>query len=171
MTTVEPGRALRDALGCFATGVTIVTAPSTVGSPIGLTVSSFNSVSLDPPLILFSIAVSARSLDELRAAPAFAVNVLSVDQVQLSDRFARPSEQKWDGVEYELGIAGTPLLAGTAARFECEPYALHEGGDHVVFIGRVLHHQASAEAEPLLFHRGAYRAVADMPRPAADPTS
>src|SRR5690606_37033736 len=107
----DPARELRRALGCFATGVTIVTAPNRdADTPIGLTVSSFNSVSLDPPLVLFSIDRRSRSLAALRDAPAFVVNVLGLDHAELSNRFARPVDpnegSKWDGVDYVDGLAG-----------------------------------------------------------------
>lgn len=160
MTDTDTATDFRRSLGCFATGVTIVTAPTVEGPPIGMTVSSFNSVSLDPPLILFSIAHTARSLEELRRAPAFAVNVLAADQIELSNRFARPSDDKWVGIEFEPGHGGAPLFPGSAGSFECEPYAVYDGGDHEIFVGRVLHHRADSEATPLLFHGGSYRELA-----------
>lgn len=163
MSTVDAARELRRALGCFATGVTIVTAPSADGHPIGVTVSSFNSVSLDPPLVLFSIARDARSLPVLRAAEAFAVNVLGHDHAELSNRFARPIDaadgSKWDGVEYAEGFGGAPVIPGAVACFECTPYARYDGGDHEIFVGRVTRHRSDPELAPLLFFRGGYHAV------------
>jgi flavin reductase (DIM6/NTAB) family NADH-FMN oxidoreductase RutF len=151
----------RQSLGCFATGVTIVTAPSASGTPVGMTVSSFNSVSLDPPLILFSIGREARSLPDLVDAPAFAVNVLSADQIELSNRFARPSETKWDGIDHEVGLDGAPVFPDALACFECEPYAINDGGDHLVFLGRVMRHRAAPDAKPLVFYGGGYHTVVD----------
>jgi flavin reductase (DIM6/NTAB) family NADH-FMN oxidoreductase RutF len=158
--TVDMALELRASFGCFATGVTIVTAPTGSGPPIGMTVSSFNSVSLEPPLVLFSIAHSARSLPELRKAPGFAVNVLAVDQVELSNRFARQADDKWAGVSYESGLHGAPLFDGAAGIFECEPHAIHEGGDHDIFVGLVVRHRSDPQAMPLIFHRGGYRELA-----------
>ncbi|HWL42123.1 MAG TPA: flavin reductase family protein [Ilumatobacter sp.] len=160
----DPARALRRSLGCFATGVTIVTAAGRAGEPpIGMTVSSFNSVSLDPPLVLFSIADNARSLEALSEAPAYAVNVLAADHVDLSNRFARPSEAKWDGVDYEPGHLGVPCLPGALAAFECRPYATYDGGDHVIFVGEVVAHRSLPDAQPLVFYRGAYHLVTAHP--------
>lgn len=150
---------LRSSLGCFATGVTIVTAPTPAGPPVGLTVSSFNSVSLDPPLILFSIGRMVHSLPDLERAPAFAVNVLAADHEELSRRFARASTAKWDGIDYAIGHDGVPLLPDALATFECRHYAVHDGGDHRIFIGEVVRHRSDPDLDPLLFFRGGYAAV------------
>ena len=158
---VDAARQLRNSLGCFATGVTIVTAPATEGPPVGLTVSSFSSVSLDPPLVLFSVARSARSLEQLEDADGYAVNVLSSLHVELSNRFARAGEDKWDGVEYSAGHCDAPIFDDALATFECEPYATYDGGDHVIFVGRVVRHDAAEEREPLLFYRGRYHSVVE----------
>ena len=156
-------RAFRDALGRFATGVTIVTAAGPDDELIGVTVSSFNSVSLDPPLILFSIDLEAMSLPALLAAPGYAISVLSADQSDLSNHFARQSSDKWTGVEYEIGRHGAPLPRGTIASFECDRYATHEGGDHTIFVGRVARHRAGPARPPLLFFGGRYREIAAEP--------
>lgn len=159
MGTEDEQRRFRNALGCFATGVTIVTAASDDGDPIGMTVSSFNSVSLDPPLVLFSIARSARSLSVLEQASGYAVNVLATQQMDLSNRFARAGEEKWEGVDYRVGWGNAPLLEGALATFECEPYSVTDGGDHLVFMGRVVRHEANLEGDPLVYFRGGYRSV------------
>ncbi len=155
---VDP-RVLRNALGQFATGVVIVTAAAGTGA-VGMTMSSFNAVSLDPPLVLFSVDKRAHSLPALRAARGFAVNILGVDQQALSDRFARAGEDKWHDVTHVPGLHGAPLIAGALAQFECAPFARHEGGDHEVFIARVLRFTASGGGRPLLFFGGRYHGLA-----------
>ncbi|MGE4243072.1 flavin reductase family protein [Ramlibacter sp.] len=164
-------RAFRDALGLFPTGVAIITAVSPGGERLGATVSSFNSVSLDPPLVLFSIAKSAKAFDEWSKVDAYAVNVLSQDQSDMSSRFARPMSNKWEGVMPRQGAyAGLPLLNNSLAWFECKPYAQYEGGDHVIFVGEVMAMQArvGTPPKPLVFYRGQYRrleeaAMGDLP--------
>lgn len=149
----------RQALSQFATGVAVITARGQDGEDIGLTINSFSSVSLDPPLILFSIDRRALSLPALEAAEGYAVNVLSRDQEQLSNQFARPLANKWDGIKHTLGDAKIPLLHGVLAHFECLPYAQHDGGDHVIFVGRVTRFVAPNDAAPLLFFRGRYHGL------------
>ncbi len=159
MSTGVDRQAFRRALGQFVTGVAIVTADGPDGDMIGLTVSSFNSVSLDPPLILFSVDRGSHSLAALQAADGYAVNILNRRQADLSDRFATPGANKWEAVDYTRGHSNAPLLAGALARFECAPYAAHDGGDHVILIGRVIAFRASTEQEPLAFFRGRYTAL------------
>jgi flavin reductase (DIM6/NTAB) family NADH-FMN oxidoreductase RutF len=152
-------RALRDAFGRFATGVAVITARDSEG-PMGLTVNSFASVSLAPPLLLFSVARTCRSLDRLSAAAGYAVNVLGRDQEALSNRFSGRGGEKWTPeIRVLQGSHGAPLLDGALAAFECRPFARHEAGDHLVFIGEVLRFEAADEGEPLLFYRGAYRGL------------
>ena len=151
----------RGALGLFATGVTIVTACHPQAGLIGITANSFNSVSLDPPLVLFSVANSTRSLPAFLEAPGFAVNVLRKDQKLLSSRFARQGSDKWSGVPYESGRFGAPLLPGTMAAFDCVHHAQHEGGDHLIIVGRVVAMEHDVEGDPLLFYRGRYRTLGD----------
>ena len=152
-------RALRDAFGRFATGVAVITARDAEG-PMGLTVNSFASVSLAPPLLLFSVANSCRSLDRLAASASYAVNVLCRDQEALSNRFSTQGGEKWSAETRVLdGSHGAPLLEGAIAAFECRPFARHEAGDHVVFIGEVLRFETTGVGEPLLFYRGAYRGL------------
>lgn len=156
-------RAFRRALGQFATGVAVITAQAADASAIGLTMSSFNSVSVDPPLILFSIDRKAFSLAAMTKAEGYAVNILGRDQEHLSDKFARALGDKWEAVEHTLGHTA-PLIAGAIAHFECVPYAQYDGGDHVIFVGRVVRFSAYPAKEPLIFFRGAYRSLAEPER-------
>ena len=155
-------RALRNALGRFATGVCIVTTRAASGEPVGMTVNSFSSVSLDPPLVLFSIARTCYSHAEWLAAEHYAVNVLTVDQMELSTRFARPLVDKWAGLAVERGTADLPLLPGALARFQCRAEHRYEGGDHVILVGRVLAFDAPRPGSaPLLFYEGRYRELGE----------
>jgi flavin reductase (DIM6/NTAB) family NADH-FMN oxidoreductase RutF len=162
-------RAFRQALGQFATGVAVITAQAESGSAIGLTMSSFNSVSVDPPLILFSMDRKAFSLAAMIEAAGYAVNILGRNQERLSDQFAKSLSDKWTAVEHTLGHAAAPLIADALAHFECEPYAQYDGGDHLIFVGRVVRFNAYPTAEPLIFFRGAYRSLAGTERAAEWP--
>jgi 3-hydroxy-9,10-secoandrosta-1,3,5(10)-triene-9,17-dione monooxygenase reductase component len=148
-------RRFRSALGAFATGVTIVTTRDIEGHDIGLTANSFNSVSLDPPMVLWSLAKSARSLPAFLAAPHFAVHVLAADQEDLSLRFAARGSEKFVGLDLERGASQVPLLRGCSARFQCRTAFRHEGGDHVIFVGAVDSFDHS-DRPPLVFHGGSY---------------
>lgn len=146
----------RQALGSFATGVTIITARDKDGEPLGLTVNSFNSVSLDPPLVLWSLAKNALSLDVFREqTDHWAVHVLSSNQTELSTRFAQRGEDKFAGLDIEDGLGGVPLLRDCTARFQCKTASQYEGGDHVIFVGEVLSFDQT-ECAPLVFHGGRY---------------
>lgn len=148
-------RAFRDALGCFVTGVTIVTCVDSKGSAVGATASSFNSVSLDPPLILFSLGDHMRSLSAYEASGYFAVNIMCADQIDLSQQFASQEVQdKWTGVEHEISDLGCPLIKNAMASFECESWAKYNGGDHTIFVGRVVRAIRNNIEAPLLFYRG-----------------
>jgi len=147
---------LRHALGRYATGVTIVTTAAADGSPVGLTVNSFASLSLEPPLVLWSLRRASASLAAFRAAPRFAVNVLAESQIELARAFAVHHGHHFAAAAWRRGEGGLPLLAGAAACFVCETTACREAGDHELFIGRVLRLMASHEA-PLLFQGGRYR--------------
>ena len=149
----------RTALGCFATGVTVVTAVGPRGEHIGITINSFNSVSLDPPLILFSLNRRAYSLRAFISTQAFAVNILRAGQEELSNRFARASEDKWSGVDYEVWDDGCPILTDALASFECQVRHTYHGGDHVIFVGEVTRLRHDPEGQPLLYHRGKYCGV------------
>ena len=153
-------RSFRSALSQFPTGVTVVTAPNADGDPLAMTVSSFNAVSLDPPLVLFSVRRTAYSLPTLLAAEHFAVSVLRGDQTELSARFARPEGSKWAGLEPRIGATGCPLAGEGLATFECAPHAVHDGGDHVIVVGRVLSFEVADEGDPLVFFRGNYHSIA-----------
>lgn len=148
-------RAFRQALGSFATGVTIITARSPDGEPLGLTVNSFNSVSLNPPLVLWSLAKTARSLSVFRDTDHWAVHILGSHQEQLSTRFAKRGEDKFADLDVENGIGDLPLIKDCTARFQCKAAFQYEGGDHVIFVGEVLSFDRS-ETAPLVFHGGSY---------------
>lgn len=152
-------RGFRRALSQFATGVAVITARDTNGSVVGMTMSSFNSLSLDPPLVLFSVDRRAMSLKAMLAAQGYAVNVLARQQEHLSNQFAKALGDKWSNVAYEIGHAQAPLLGGALAHFECERYANYEGGDHVLFVGRVVRFAAAEEGDPLVFFRGKYHSL------------
>lgn len=152
---------LRAALGRFATGVTIVTCLDARGAPIGLTANSFTALSLDPPLVLWSLRRSSPSLPSFQAARCFAVNVLAESQVELSRRFALPVADKFDEGLWSAGQDGVPVLAGCTANFECETVSHQPAGDHVLFIGRILR-LAEAPLPPLLFHAGRYHLLGEI---------
>ena len=146
----------RTALGMFATGVTIVTARTAEGEVIGLTANSFNSVSLDPPLVLWSLSRAAASLAVFAAGSHYAINVLAADQKVLAERFAMKGADRFSGVSFEQGAGGAPLLHGAAATFECFNRSRYEEGDHVIFVGEVERCTHRVGAAPLLFHGGRY---------------
>ncbi len=146
----------RAALGMFATGVTIVTARTAQGELVGLTANSFNSVSLSPPLVLWSLGHAAGAMPSLRSGTHYAINILAADQKNLAEQFARKGSDRWQGVEYALGASGAPLLAGAAAHFECFNRSRYEEGDHVIFVGEVERCSHRPGAAPLLFHGGKF---------------
>ncbi len=163
------GQHFRGALGAFATGVTIVTTCDEQGNDVGLTANSFNSVSLDPPMVLWSLSKHAGSLPAFQGNAHFAVHVLALDQQALSDRFAKRGADRFAGLELGRGVGGVPLLQGCSARFECRTAFQHEGGDHVIFVGEVLAFDHFEQA-PLVFHGGSYADVqprANAPAPGA----
>ncbi len=151
----DDARRFRSALGAFATGVTIVTCRDAAGRDVGLTANSFNSVSLEPPMVLWSLARSARSLPAFLEASEFAVHVLAADQEELSLRFAARGFDKFAGLDLERGPGQLPMLRGCSARFLCRTAFRHEGGDHVIFVGEVQAFDHS-DRPPLLFHGGRY---------------
>ncbi|MEQ9640918.1 MAG: flavin reductase family protein [Alphaproteobacteria bacterium] len=158
-TKIDP-RAFRDAMGCFATGITVISALTTDGEPVGMTVNSFSSVSLDPPLILYSLARSASRFNEFARAERFVVNVLGQSHEPLSTRFATRGVSGWEDVAHDRCEDGCPALADALAVFECVTEARHDGGDHVIVVGRVERVRQSPAGEPLLFYRGAYSRIA-----------
>jgi len=148
-------RAFRLALGRFVTGVTVVTALSADGQKVGLTVNSFNSVSLDPPLILWSIDRRGSFYQAFAVAPRFAVNVLCADQMALARRFSGVPAERFDGVATLAGIDGTPLLPGCIAWFECRTRDRFDGGDHLILVGEV-ERFAQRPGQELLYFGGQY---------------
>lgn len=154
--------AFRNALGSFVTGVTIVTARDEAGAPVGLTANSFNSVSLDPPMVLWSLSLYSGSLPVFRRAERWAVHVLAADQQAMSDRFATPGVDKFSGMELADGPEGAPLIEGYAARFGCRARFEYEGGDHAIFLGEVVDFD-QCDADPLIYHSGRYGRVMRTP--------
>lgn len=153
--------ALREALGGFATGVTIVTCRGADGLPVGLTVNSFNALSLDPPLVLWSLRLASPSLAAFDAATRFAVNVLAEAQIELSRRFASAVPGKFDNGLWGEGSGGLPLLGGSAATFECERISSQAAGDHRLYIGRVMVARAQP-VPPLVYHAGRYHLLGEI---------
>lgn len=153
-------RQFRDALGAFATGVTVITTRDAAGRDVGRTANSFSSVSLSPPMVLWSLARSSASHAAFHDATHFAVHVLSAKQVDLSARFAGKTEDKFAGLTVSRGVAGIPLLDGCTARFECRTEHRYDGGDHVIFVAEVLGFSRDP-APPLLFHSGRYGGLAE----------
>ncbi len=156
-------RTFRDTLGLFVTGVTVITTRDSHGMPVGITANSFNSVSLDPPLILWSVGLNALSLEAFSNASAFAVHILREDQADLSQRFARSGADKFNGLKIESGLNDVPLLPDCAALLECLPHAQHPAGDHILFIARVHRLASDSDAMPLVYHGGRYAELADKP--------
>ncbi|WFU43488.1 flavin reductase family protein [Bradyrhizobium sp. CB82] len=158
-------RDFRNALGTYATGVTIITATGPDGKPYGLTCNSFASVSLNPPLVLWSLVVYSSSLTVFQNASHFAVNVLGVSQQALANRFAKSSDDKFTGVDWSPGLGNAPVLTESVANFQCRSVNRYYGGDHVIFLGAVEAYSYNRN-EPLLFARGSYgRFLAEDDRP------
>lgn len=154
--SIDP-RDLRNALGCFATGVTIITTVDEQGAPIGITANSFTSLSLDPPLVLFCLDINSNSFEAFHRNRHFAVNVLAEDQKELSSQFARSSEDKWNGVEFRTWETGCPVFERCIANLECEIDSIFEGGDHVIIVGKVTQMRyEEGDCRPLIFYRGRY---------------
>ncbi|GAB4070868.1 flavin reductase family protein [Ancylobacter sonchi] len=158
MNDLSAHRSFRNALGRFATGVTVVTSRCGANALVGLTISSFNAVSLDPPLVLWSLSRRSRSLEAIRGADGFIVNVLAGHQSELAMRFARGGPDDFDGVAWEPSSSGHPVLGETVAHFVCVQHAEHDGGDHVIFLGRVVDF-AERPGEPLIFAQGRFSTI------------
>jgi flavin reductase (DIM6/NTAB) family NADH-FMN oxidoreductase RutF len=157
-TSTEPAidpRELRDVLGCFATGVAVVTSIGDEGKPVGMTINSFSSVSLDPPLILWSIGLKTPSRGAYATHPSFAINIMCSESKDLSLHFARPSEEKFADIDWTPGHKGVPVLGGALATLECEVHDRIISGDHEIYIGRVMRLNQKS-GDPLLFHRGKF---------------
>jgi flavin reductase (DIM6/NTAB) family NADH-FMN oxidoreductase RutF len=146
----------RSALGMFATGVTIVTARGADGVPVGLTANSFNSVSLEPPLVLWSLARSAGSMPAFERGSHYSINILAADQYALAERFASKTLDRFAQLSFREGAGGAPILEGAAAVFECFNRSRYEEGDHVIFVGEVERCEWRPGAQPLIFHGGRY---------------
>lgn len=142
----------------FATGVTIVTARTAAGTLVGLTANSFNSVSLSPPLVLWSLAKSAGSMAAFSTGSHYAINILSADQQALAQQFASKDVDRFAGVKYVLGSTGAPLLAGAVASFECFNRSQYAEGDHIIFVGEVERCTHTPGSAPLLYHGGKFYA-------------
>ncbi len=153
----------RRALSQFPTGVTVITTLDANGDPVGVTASSFNSVSIDPCLVLWSIDKGAHSLSAFENAEHFAVNVLGRDQVSTSNNFASRGEDKFANADYTAGLGGAPVIADCAAQFECKTWAVYEGGDHLILVGEVKEYRYNDGIEPLVFARGSYAVSAQHP--------
>ena len=151
---IDP-RDFRNALGTYATGVTVITAAGADGKPYGITCNSFASVSLNPPLVLWSLVLYSSSLGAFENASHFAVNVLGASQQELANRFAKSSDDKFAGVEWRPGLGNAPILADSVANFQCRVANRYYGGDHVIFLGAVEAYSYSRK-EPLLFAGGGY---------------
>jgi 3-hydroxy-9,10-secoandrosta-1,3,5(10)-triene-9,17-dione monooxygenase reductase component len=151
----------RKAVANFPTGVSVVSVRASDGSFIGVTANSFSSVSLVPPLVSVSLNRSLRSFQHFVDASHFGINILAADQHHISSTFARPGSDKWSWVKSFVGPAGSPFIQPNIATFECETYAQYEGGDHVIFVGRVMHFEIDENADPLVFFRSSYRRLSD----------
>ncbi|MBK17436.1 MAG: flavin reductase [Rhodospirillaceae bacterium] len=157
--TIDP-KEFRNTVGCFATGITVITTVDVDGAPIGLTANSFTSVSLDPPMVLFCLDRNVASFDFFAVDKPFAVNILASDQMDVSNRFAKSGPEKWDGFEYDTWGSGVPILQGCLANLECRGDSIIDGGDHVIVIGEVERMASAGEdVKPILYYRGAYGEV------------
>jgi 4-hydroxyphenylacetate 3-hydroxylase, reductase component len=161
-TEIDP-KDFRRALSQFPTGVTVITTLDGEGKPVGVTASSFNSVSMDPTLVLWSIDKAALSLASFEKAEYFAVNILGRDQVATSNNFASRGEDKFANAAYSAGLGGAPLLNDYAAQFECKTWAVYEGGDHLILVGEVIDYRYNDNIQPLVFARGSYAISAQHP--------
>ena len=150
-------RTLRDALGCFATGVTVVTCLDHEEQPAGLTVNSFTSVSLDPPLLLVCVHKEAACTPALISAATFAINVLQTGQQPASITFSTRVEDRFGTMAWSRGEAGAPILKDSLSVFECERFAVYDGGDHHILVGQVVKASFDCGLDPLLYFRGSYR--------------
>ena len=153
------GRDLRNAMGLFATGVTIITTKDASGKPFGLTANAFSSLSLDPPMLLICVDKGVDCYACFDESKVFAVNFLSLTQEELSTRFATKGIEKFEGLSYRVGELGVALLDGALAHFECTVAHAHEGGDHTIYVGEV-QRLVTMEGDPLLFYQGKYRFLA-----------
>ena len=162
--TIEP-KLFRQLLGCFPTGVAVITTTSKNGQPVGLTCNSFSSVSLEPPLVLFSLRKASSLVSTFTESDKFAINILSHRQDELSGRFASSKiVDKFEGVAWRQGPSNVPIIDDCLASFECSVYAQHDAGDHLIFIGEVKHMHEGSTDHALVFYKGAYRVLAESLR-------
>lgn len=154
-------REFRNAVGCFATGVTIITTLDSNGERVGITANSFSSLSLEPPLILFCVDAKINSFDAFESCENFNVNVLREDQKDISNNFARSSDDKWVGVNHGYGENGCPSFESSIAVLECKKHAIYEGGDHLIMVGEVtrIDSDDDNDCRPLLFYKGSYASI------------
>lgn len=151
------GRDLRNALGRFATGVCLITAVNEEGEALALTANSFSSVSLDPPLVLWSLQNNSDVFDHFASPSHYAINVLAREQEALSNQYAKKGQHLIDDAHFSTGKHGAPIIRDALVSFECEHHANHDGGDHVIIVGRVVDMTAREDGDPLLFYCGGYR--------------
>ncbi len=161
-TTPEDPVDLRQALSCFATGITIVTGITEDGVRFGLTASSFQSVSLTPPLILYNIRKGAASAALVKSSGTFCVNVLRHEHVELAKRFAGPVADRFHGIDWNYGCLGCPALPDAIASFECRLWATYDGGDHEIVVGEVAALRRAREGNPLVYYRGEFHPIIPM---------
>lgn len=158
INSIDP-RDFRNAMGCFASAVTVVSTTTADERAVGLTVNSFNSVSLEPPLVLFCLGREASSFDDFLSSGRFAVNILRQGQDHISNGFAADGGRFFETMDSELSTLGNPLVPDALAMFDCEKEAVHEGGDHVILIGRVIELKQDPDGYPLVYYRGRYSNV------------
>ena len=156
--SIDP-RAFRDAMGCFASAVTVISTTTAQGQAVGVTVNSFNSVSLDPPLVLFCLGRDASNFDHFLASGRFSVNILRHGQDSISNGFAADGANFFQTLESDLSTLGNPLIPDALAMFDCQTEAVHDGGDHVILIGRVNELRHDPDGDPLLYYRGRYSEI------------
>lgn len=149
-------------MGHFATGITVITTNTSENKPCGMTVNSFSSLSLEPPLILFSVDKKASNYDNLTSCREFAVSILAESQKNISSTFANPSSINWHEISYKDGKNGSPIINGCLAYIECLNENLYEGGDHTIIIGRVTDMQIAPQEQPLIYFKGKYRKIGDI---------
>ena len=154
MSDIDPIQ-LRNAFGAFVTGVTVVTCSDSHGKAVGMTVNSFSSVSLDPPMCLWSVAKTATNFSAFRETSHFSIHILNSDQEQVSRHFSSKSDNKFFDVTHKIGLGNTPLLSDFSARFECEVEHCYEGGDHLILVGNIIDFD-TFDKEPLAFYKGQY---------------
>lgn len=153
-------RKLRDAMGCFATGITVISTMGSGGAPVGMTVNSFSSVSLEPPLVLFSLARDASRIQDFIDAKVFAINILRQNQEEISSQFASSGGDPFPNTGFELADNGCPIVPGCLASFECRAEKVFDGGDHHIFLTRVSKIGSDQDGAPLIFFRGRYTQIA-----------